>query len=162
MSTTEMKYPRVTFIILEFILESIGTAPLLPQAGNSNQRWSDHGADCLLFEKCLNAYCRGNAALSYLPKVSTCRRRTEVLKINTHGKKLGVFPARSCRGKKIIQMSYIMTTRCGHLSRAGTKHGQRRQYGTRRSPSMKHYVFATRQLWGLNAIGGGICATNKK
>jgi hypothetical protein len=24
-------------------------------------------ADCLLFEKCLNAYCRGNAALSYLP-----------------------------------------------------------------------------------------------
>ena len=64
--------------------------------------------------------------------------------------------------KKIIQMSYIMTTRCGQLSRAGTKHGQRRQYGTRRTPSMKHYVFATRQLWGLNAIGGGNCATNKK
>ena len=54
-----------------------------------------------------------------------------------------------------------MTTRCLHLSRAGPKQGQRRQYGTKTVSQHEALRFATRLLWGLNAIGGGNCATNK-
>lgn len=101
-STTEMKMKSPRFTLTHSRIYSRirihWDRTLLPQAGNSNQLWSDHGADCLLFEKCLNAYCRGNAALSYLPfHVSAPYITFE----NKHAfQKLGVFPARSCRERE--------------------------------------------------------------
>src|SRR6266850_8547340 len=126
-----MKGPRFTLTILETDRRHV-----LPQTIRTD--WSDHGTDRLYYlkvSKRLLPRRRCSCCTCYPP---TCQRRNlEETRTTRLGSKLHV-------PLKKIHRSRIMTTCCMHLPRAGDEAWQQRRYGARRSPSMKHYVFAAR------------------